>query len=590
MKTLLQPLLCLLLLITASQLCLLLLITASCNGTAETSINLTPPASLQVSAAITNRRLGTTDLVWIAPGDDGFEGFVTRYEVRRATSVITDANFDQATLIEEVSPQVAAQQEESYTVAELPWNPPMGTGSITHYVAVVGFDDLDNRTLVGDNVEVTLELAESRFSGLGAGSGIGFDFGSVGDLNNDGRDEMVVLLRGDRGGTHLIYGSDDLDAIDGEAAEPQLLTGPHDDYIGLAVGRAAALGDINGDNIDDMAISAPWRFISAPWGDTLRGTVYVYFGVDGGQISGDPDVDIDGLEGLEGSELSLTEGTFGLSVGSAGNFSDVADEGIADLIVGAPGDDGAGAAYVLLGRTSWDSNITVSADEATNEANLVVKFNSDVAGGEFGHSSAPLSDLNSDGFNEVAIAAYRGVNNQNGVVSIFTGGTLSNLGELHFGQDDQQILPPSRVAGVASADFDGDEVLDLVINAYADAISVYLFDQGVPSDASETWFTPTGVPLAQLAVGDINADGSPDIVAGGFFRCGWVDHHCQTGDNIGRLDVYINEAGTFGGNPSLRYDRANNWANDVNVGDFNGDGFEDVVAGHKEGSSFIILY
>jgi len=265
--------------------------------------------------------------------------------------------------------------------------------------------------------------------------------------------------------------------------------------------------------------------------------------------------------------------------------------------VGPNSEGGAGAAYVLLGRTSWDSNITVSTDEATNEANLVVRFNSDVAGGEFGYASAPLSDLNSDGFNEVAIAA-RGVNNQNGVVSIFTGGALSNLGELQFGQDDQQILPPSTVEGglfgsaIASADFDGDEVLDLVINAYAgnDAISVYLFDQGVPSDASETWFTPTGVPLAQLAVGDINADGSPDIVAGGFFRCGWVDHHCQTGDNIGRLDVYINEAGTFGGNPSLRYDRANNWANDVNVGDFNGDGFEDVVAGHKEGSSFIILY
>jgi hypothetical protein len=195
--------------------------------------------------------------------------------------------------------------------------------------------------------------------------------------------------------------------------------------------------------------------------------------------------------------------------------------------------------------------------------------------------------LNSDGFNEVAIAA-RGVNNQNGVVSIFTGGALSNLGELQFGQDDQQILPPSTVEGglfgsaIASADFDGDEVLDLVINAYAgnDAISVYLFDQGVPSDASETWFTPTAGLLygEQLAVGDINADGSPDIVAGGF---------SETGN--GRLDVYINESGTFGGNPSLRYDRTNNWANDVTVGDFNGDGYEDVVAGQHAGSGFIVI-
>ncbi len=76
-------------------------------------------------------------LDWQAPGDDGVLGTAARYELRYATSAITDANFDSATLVTGVSAPKTAGTAESFTVTGL-------TEATTYHFALKVFDGADN--------------------------------------------------------------------------------------------------------------------------------------------------------------------------------------------------------------------------------------------------------------------------------------------------------------------------------------------------------------------------------------------------------------------------------------------------------------
>ncbi|MCP4223511.1 MAG: hypothetical protein GY773_09240, partial [Actinomycetia bacterium] len=204
-------------------------------------VDLTAPAAIELAGAVTNRRLGTTELVWVAPGDDNTTDFVTNYEVRRSTDPITAENFDAAELIEAFAPNVAPQQEESYTVADLPWEPAQGAVSVTYHIAVRATDDQGNTSALGDNFSVTQGLDEATFKADGSGDSYGFQVHSIGDINNDGRDDFLASeLFGERG--HIIYGRDDVEALNEPSPTTQILTGDPEDGFGFFGGRAAGLG------------------------------------------------------------------------------------------------------------------------------------------------------------------------------------------------------------------------------------------------------------------------------------------------------------------------------------------------------------
>ena len=120
------------------------------------------------------------------------------------------------------------------------------------------------------------------------------------------------------------------------------------DFSGLSVSEA---GDINGDGIADLIIGAPY---ASPDG-IHSGASYVVFGKDTATAGNFPaNLELSSLDGTTGFKLSgMAASDFsGRSVSAAG---DINGDGMADLIIGAPGADPNGTAPA---RATWCSGRT----------------------------------------------------------------------------------------------------------------------------------------------------------------------------------------------------------------------------------------
>jgi hypothetical protein len=105
-------------------------------GDNGTSIDTIPPAPI---TDLTIRTAGTEfmTLVWTAPGDDGHTGTASAYDLRYHTSLISNANWEQATKVNGLPVPNANGHIESFTVTQL-------ACSTEYHFAVKAHDEVPN--------------------------------------------------------------------------------------------------------------------------------------------------------------------------------------------------------------------------------------------------------------------------------------------------------------------------------------------------------------------------------------------------------------------------------------------------------------
>jgi hypothetical protein len=356
----------------------------------------------------------------------------------------------------------------------------------------------------------------------------------VGDLDGDGLAEIAVGApeagRGHNGVVYVVRGKRDGAAVDLARRDDVLfaIRGGHGCAAGLGGGqnigaRVAAIGDANGDGIGDIGVLWPDNC-----GDgRTTGAVYIVFGK---RSAGDVDLNRLGAGGITVRAESDAEFS-DVQIAGAG---DTNGDGLADLILGGAGYDESPYAALVQGRRTGG---------AVRVSRLATKFTSALCA-DVGTAVAGPGDVNGDGFADVAIGAPESCIDAGGRAFVVFGGP--DPGRINLDQ-----LGTHGFQIVSSADFRAGRSL------------------GAPGDVN-------GDGLADLALGD--EDYSP---AGRRFAGAVVVVHGQRGTEPIRLRS-LGE----GGFRWLGTEHAGGLGRSVaGVGDFDGDGRPDLLAGAPLGAS-----
>ncbi len=174
--------------------------------------------------------------------------------------------------------------------------------------------------------------------GLNAGDSLGNSVGTAGDVNGDGKADLVLGAysaspsgRSSAGIAYLLFGQ-----VNGWTSQFNLTTlnGSNgftveglnaDDSLGYSVSTA---GDINGDGKADLVLGA---YSASPAGRANAGMVYVLFGKDSGWTSQFNLTTLNGSNGFAIEGLNAGD-SLGNSVNTAG---DINGDETADLVLGA---------------------------------------------------------------------------------------------------------------------------------------------------------------------------------------------------------------------------------------------------------------
>ena len=321
----------------------------------------------------------------------------------------------------------------------------------------------------------------------------------------------------------------------------------------------ASAGDINGDGFDDLIIGA-FRGRAATNLDIYAGDSYLVFG----QASGFGSViDLDAVALGTGGFVIHGEDAQDKSGRSVASAGDVDGDGFDDIIIGAYLADGAGnsesnagGSYILFGQAS-DFGASVDLAAVAGGTGGFVIHGEDIQDYS-GRSVASAGDINGDGFDDLIIGAWGS-----------DPGNDSSAGSSYviFG----------KASGFGAT-------IDL--GAVAAGTGGFVINGQDPFDIS-------GWRVA--SAGDINSDGFDDLIIGARAAAGAGNAKSLSGESYvvfgkasgftASIDLAAVAAGTGGFVIYGEETDDRSGASVASAGDFNGDGFADLIIGAYYGDS-----
>lgn len=429
-----------------------------------------------------------------------------------------------------------------------------------------------------------------RLIGLSFSQGLGSGLWTVGDIDNDGFDDLLIDASGSDS-SFVWFGGLERDSGDYNSVADDILSivGPTGGNGGASSG---ALSDFNGDGIADLAVGSPLHDVIGT--ADPEGSTHVIYGSTG---LSDESVDLSLIDGSEGLSISghydgehVAWGLPGLS--GAGDFN---GDGLGDLIVSSKGTTANPdtSALIVFGGQS----LTGPVDTGLTEFKAFGVRLSLIGGTDGSTSVQGVGDFNGDGYSDLFVS------NANGAYIVF--------GRSGFGTDDIELTSMSKTQGfqiigagkalTSAGDINGDGYDDVVIeNAANSDISVIFgraseastsFDLTALNGANGFRLTSANSSFVNFGEvgalnGDYNGDGYDDLLIG-------ASGTTSSAGYFGVTYLVYGHAGTFAatsqplnlvtsgaaiqiiGDQSMTL----TGAAVTSAGDANGDGFDDIAIG-----------
>ncbi|GAB6141273.1 hypothetical protein JCM14076_20020 [Methylosoma difficile] len=289
------------------------------------------------------------------------------------------------------------------------------------------YDRISAYVVFGKSVNTNTSLANAangiggfRITGTGNKDRLGDSLAGAGDVNGDGLADLIVSAykyNSFAGQIYVVFGKTNTTTVDlnnvvngvGGFAINSEERGSHAGH------RVAAAGDVNGDGLADLLLSAHLKDSATT---TNVGRTYVVFGKTNGDT-----VNLTSISNGSGGGFSIngqtTNDQSGFSVSSAG---DVNGDGLADILVGTyqifsqVANNSFGRAYLVYGKTS-STAVELSAVDA-GIGGFVIKSSSFTA---LGISVSGAGDINGDGLGDLLIGApsANGTNRYDGTGNVY---------------------------------------------------------------------------------------------------------------------------------------------------------------------------
>ncbi len=460
----------------------------------------------------------------------------------------------------------------------------------------------------------TLSAAQGiSITGATAGNKIGYSVSYAGDVNGDGYDDIVIgapYASSYSGRVYIIYGGNSITDINLASLNPSqgfYITGisatNNYEYIGRSVSGG---GDINGDGYADIIIGA----YTAELG---KGKCYVIYGgyslsnIYTGSLTSDQGFYIAGIEAGDKA---------GYKVSFAGDFN---KDGYCDIILSAPYEvSSVGVDYVFYGGTNLTNifleNLTMAQGFSITGVGSGVYYLGITA-------VSAAGDVNGDEYDDVIISTtYAAVNGKSyaGISYLIYGGNnLSNINLSELTSSEGIVISGANAgdsAGTSASnlgDINGDGFDDIVIGAagandnsgisyviYGSSnlanidLSAFTSSQGFLIYGNDTDYR-SGLRVSKA--GDINGDGYPDILIGAYVASSNAGKTFIIYGNKTNIDIELSSLRTYQGFIVQGENVGDYSSYSVSsAGDFNGDGYDDILIGAYEaesskGKSYIIL-